>query len=166
MKPSKRTYKSPKEMFSDLWFAVRNGRRLKQAAKRGLITPAFQERLMLAVTAVHGCRYCSYFHTKQALKSGLEPAEINRLLAGDVDDCPEEEAVALIYAQHWAESDAHPDPEAVGKLERTYGSEKAKLIHSALRMIRLGNLMGNSWDYWLYRISCGRWRGGDKPSGG
>lgn len=114
---------------------------------------------MLAVTAVNSCRYCSYVHTKEALKSGLSPEEISRLLAGDIDNCPEEEAVALIYAQHWAESDAHPDPEAVSKLEQTYGTEKSELIHSVLRMIRLGNLMGNSWDYLLYRISFGRWRG-------
>jgi hypothetical protein len=28
--------------------------------------PAFRERLMLAVTVVNGCRYCSYFHARQA----------------------------------------------------------------------------------------------------
>ena len=161
MKFNKRIYRNPKELFSDLWFPVRNGRRLKQATKKGLISPAFKERLMLAVTAVHSCRYCSYLHTKEALKSGLSPEEISRLLSGDVDNCPEEEAVALIYAQHWAESDAHPDPEASRKLEQTYGAEKSEFIHLLLRMIRLGNLMGNSWDYLLYRISFGRWRGGD-----
>jgi AhpD family alkylhydroperoxidase len=154
----KRIYRNPKELFSDLLFPIRNGRRLRQAGKMGLITPAFQERLMLAVTAVHGCRYCSYFHAKQALKSGISQGEISRLLAGDVDNCPEEEAVALLYAQHWAESDAHPDPEAVHKLQQTYGAKKTEAINLALRMIRLGNLLGNSWDYWLYLISFGRWR--------
>jgi AhpD family alkylhydroperoxidase len=161
MKFNKRTYKNPKELFSDLLFPIRNGRRLKQAKKQGLITEAFQERLMLAVTAVHGCRYCSYFHTRQALKSGLSPEEINRLLAGDIANCPEEEAVAVIYAQHWAESDARPDPEAYRKLQRTYGAKKTEAINLALRMIRLGNLLGNSWDYLLYCLSFGRWRGGD-----
>ena len=160
MKFNKRIYRNPKELFSDLWFPVRNRRRLKEATNKGVISPAFKERLMLAVTAVHNCRYCCYFHTKQALKSGLSPEEINRLLAGDIENCPEEEAVALIYAQHWAESDSHPDPEAVRKLEQTYGAEKSEFINLLLRMIRLGNLMGNSWDYLLYRISFGRWRGG------
>ncbi|MEA2086399.1 MAG: carboxymuconolactone decarboxylase family protein, partial [Chloroflexota bacterium] len=72
--------------------------------------------------------------------------------------CPGEEGLALIYAQHWAESNAHPDPEAVRKLEETYGIEKAGAIYLVLRMIRLGNLSGNSLDYLLYRISFGRWR--------
>jgi AhpD family alkylhydroperoxidase len=159
MKFNKRTYKNLKELFSDLCFPIRNRKRLKEVKNKGLISPAFQERLMLAVTAVEGCRYCSYFHAKQALKSGLNQEEINRLLSGDVNNCPEDEAVAVIYAQHWAESNTHPDPEAVQKLQQTYGLERVEAIHLMLRMIRLGNLLGNSWDYLLYRISFGKWRG-------
>jgi len=125
---------------------------------KGLISAPFRERLMLAVTAVDGCRYCSYIHARQALKSGVTPEEIGQLLSGDVDDCPEEEAMGAIYAQHWAESDAHPDSEAVRRLQQTYGVEKTEAIHLMLRMIRLGNLLGNSWDYLLYSISFGKWR--------
>ena len=158
MKFNKRTYSSPKELFADLFFPIRNRKRLKEATNKELLSPAFRERLMLAVTAVDGCRDCSYFHAKQALKSGITPEEISQLLSRDVDNCPEEEAVAVIYAQHWAESDAYPDPEAVQKLQATYGIEKTEVIHLMLRMIRLGNLLGNTWDYLLYRISFGRWR--------
>jgi AhpD family alkylhydroperoxidase len=156
MKFNKRTYKSIKELFVDLFFPIKNMKRLREVKKRGLLSPAFQERLMLAVTAVNGCRYCSYFHTKQALKSGIPPPEISRLLSGDIDACPEDEAVAVIYAQHWAESDAHPDPEAFEGLQRAYGVEKTESIHLMLRMIRIGNLMGNTLDYLLYRISFGK----------
>jgi AhpD family alkylhydroperoxidase len=159
MKFKKRTYKNLKDVFRDLWFPIRNMNRLRELTRKRLISPAFQERLMLAVTAVNGCRYCSYFHTKQALKSGIAAEEISNLLSGDDANCPQDEAVAVIYAQHWAESDAHPDPEAVRRLEQTYGREKAEAIHLVLRMIRMGNLLGNSWDYLLYRISFGR-RGG------
>jgi len=159
MEFNKRTYKNPKELFRDLCFPISNRKRLKEVRNEGLISSAFRERLMLAVTAVEGCRYCSYFHAKQALKSGVTTEEISRLLSGDVDNCPEEEAVAVIYAQHWAESDGQPDPEAVRKLQQTYGVEKAEAIHLMLQMIRLGNLLGNSWDYFLYRISFGKWRG-------
>ena len=114
---------------------------------------------MMAVTAVNGCRYCSYVHARIALKSGISPDEIRRLLAGTVDRCPDDEAVAIIYAQHWAESDAHPDAESVRRLQQTYGDEKSEAIHLMLQMIRGGNLMGNSWDYFLYCISFGRWGG-------
>jgi AhpD family alkylhydroperoxidase len=157
MKFNKRTYGSIKEIAIDLWFPIRNRKRLKEVMNKGFLPASFRERLMLAVTTVNGCRYCSYFHTKQALKSGITTEEISQLLSGDVANCPEEEAVAVLYAQHWAESNAHPDPEAVRKLQQTYGIEKTEAIHLILRMIRLGNLLGNSWDYLLYRISFCKW---------
>ena len=92
------------------------------------------------------------------MKSGVSQEEIGKLLSGEVGRCPEEEALAILYAQHWAESNACPDPEAVDSLKEKYGTEKADAIHLMLRMIRLGNLIGNSWDYLLYRVSFGKWR--------
>jgi len=159
MKFKKRTYRSIKELFTDLYFPIRNRKQLREVKNKGLLSPAFQERLMLAVTSVEGCRYCSYFHSKLALKGGISQEEIGRLLSGDFQGCPEEEALAVLYAQHWAESNTHPDPEAHQKLQEIYGSEKVEAIHLMLRMIRLGNLLGNTWDYLLYRISFGKWRG-------
>jgi predicted chitinase len=40
-------------------------------------------------------------------------------------------------------------------LAQTYGAERAEAIETVLRMIRMGNLLGNSGDYWLYRLSGG-----------
>lgn len=120
---------------------------------------------MIAVTVVNGCRYCSYFHAKMALKVGLEQREIQALLSGEFSSCPEDEAIGIAYAQHWAGADAHPDPEAVQRLQQTYGTERADAIHLILRMIRMGNLTGNTLDYMLYRLSFGLW-GGSKPTQG
>jgi AhpD family alkylhydroperoxidase len=158
MKFKKRTYGSLKECAKDLIFPFHKRKQLREVKKKGLLSPAFQERLMLAVISVEACRYCSYFHSKLALKGGISQEEIGKLLSGDFQDCPEEESIAILYAQHWAESDAHPDPEAVRKLQEIYGPEKAETIHLMLRMIRLGNLLGNTWDYVLFRVSFGRWR--------
>jgi AhpD family alkylhydroperoxidase len=157
MKYRKRFYKNPKDLFLDLYYPIRNRKRLKEATQ--LIPTAFRERLMLAVTSVNGCRYCSYFHTRQALQSGIGSDEINRLLTGDISGCPAEEAIAVLYAQHWAESNTHPDSEAVLRLQQTYGDEKAGAINVLLHMIRLGNMLGNTWDFLLYIISFGRFKG-------
>ena len=46
-------------------------------------------------------RYCSYFHAREALLAGISEAEVESLLGGVVDHCPEEEAAAILYAQHW-----------------------------------------------------------------
>ena len=155
MKFNKRTYNNPKEFFSEVLFLIRNHKKLREVSSGMLITPAFRERLMLAVTAVNGCRYCSYFHTGEAMKSGLSQEEISRLLSGDYVACPPKEASAVVYAQHWAESNACPDPIALQKLHEIYGREKANAIHLVLRMIRIGNLSGNFWDYLLYLVSFG-----------
>jgi AhpD family alkylhydroperoxidase len=119
MQFKKRRYKNLKDIFRDLWFPVRNRSQLREMSRKKPVSPAFRERLMLAVTAVNGCRYCSWFHTRQALKGGLAAEEAKGLLAGDIGNCPPDEAVALVHAQHWAESDAHPDPEAVQRLQQT-----------------------------------------------
>lgn len=131
-------------------------RSLIRRAMRELISPAFRERLMLMVTEVNGCRYCSYYHAREALKSGVSAAELRDLLAGAIPaETPPDGYLALVYAQHWAETDAQPEPEAVQRLIETCGEEKTAAIDILLRMIRVGNLLGNTADYLIYRLSFG-----------
>lgn len=153
---NKRTYKNIGDFWADLLFPIKNRHKLREIRQKRLVSSAFRERLMLAVTAVNQCRYCSYFHARQALKSGVPQQDISNLLAGEIDACPPEEAPALAYAQHWAESDSKPDPEAADRLRAIYGEDKAVAINVLLRMIRLGNLTGNFFDYLLYKVSFGR----------
>ncbi len=111
---------------------------------------------MMVVTEVNGCRYCSSYHSVLSIKAGLSAEELRSLLSGQIPDgSPPEEIPALLYARHWAETNARPDPEASRRLVETYLDEKASMIHVILRMIRAGNLMGNTWDYFLNRISFG-----------
>jgi AhpD family alkylhydroperoxidase len=152
----KRKYRSVREFLADIWFLLRNGPRIPRVSKNRTVSPAFRERLMLAVIAVYGCRFCSWAHTREALKSGISRDEIRSLLSGSMDDCPPDEAVAVMYAQHWADSDAKPTPEASRKLVDSYGPQTAQAVNLVLRMIRVGNLTGNTWDYVLYRVSFGR----------
>jgi len=151
----RRIYRSLAEARADLSY-ISQRRTLVRRTMRELISPAFRERLMMVVTEVNGCRYCSYYHAREALKSGISAAELQDLLTGTIPgDTPPDEYVALMYAQHWAETDADPDPEAVQRLIETYGEEKAAAIDIVLRMIRVGNLLGNTADYLLYRLSLG-----------
>ena len=111
---------------------------------------------MLSVTAVYKCRYCTWVHTREALRSGMTGEDVTTLLSGTIDSCPVDEAVALIYAQHWADADTRPTPESFKMLADSYGTEKAQDINLVLRMIRVGNLTGNTWDYLLHRASFGK----------
>lgn len=154
-KHHKRTYTNAKEFFSDMFFLLKKSGRIWNSTRKKMLSRACRERLMLAVISVYGCRYCSWAHTREALKSGVNREEIVRLLQGSVDSCPEEETVAVLYAQHWADCDARPDKEAISKLVQNYGLDKAEAIDLALRMIRVGNLAGNTWDAFLSRVSFG-----------
>ena len=126
---------------------------MKRAMHAGRVDKAFSERIMLAVTQVNGCRYCSYGHTKAALSAGLTPEEIQALLAGEFSDAPPEQLPALLFAQHYAESEGNPDPEAWRRLVETYGPETAQDILANIRMIMVGNLSGNTFDALLYRLT-------------
>jgi AhpD family alkylhydroperoxidase len=155
----RRVYHGPGELLADLR-AILADRDLLRAAMRGGLDAAFRERLMLVVTGVNGCRYCSYAHARQALVEGISPEEIARLGDGTFHGSPSEELPALLYAQHWAETDGAPDAEARTIVEGTYGKAALAQIEIVLRMIRVGNLLGNTWDYVLHRLTLGR-LGGD-----
>jgi AhpD family alkylhydroperoxidase len=152
---NRRIYRSVGDFWRDIRFPLQNRAQLRQAMRGEMVSFAFRERLMLAVTAVNGCRYCSFYHAQEALKAGLPEEELRQMLAGVVDGAPEEELPALLYAQHWAEANGKPDAAARQTLARTYGPERATAIETVLRMIHMGNLLGNTGDYWLYRLSFG-----------
>lgn len=152
---NKRRYRSLGEFWTDIRLLFLGLNKIKRVR---IISPAFRERLMIAVTGVYGCSYCSWLHTGLALRTGIQRDEIARLLSSSVEACPEDEAVALLYAQHWADSDANPQPESAQRLIEIYGSEKTEAINLLLRMNRIGNLLGNSFDYLLYVVSFGRWK--------
>ena len=112
----------------------------------------FANKILLAVTQVNGCRYCSYLNTQHALESGMSEEEIKSLLSGEVDNVENEDTVALIFAQHYAETMAHPNDDALQRLFETYGDEKANDILGVVRGIMVGNIHGISIDLLQSRL--------------
>ncbi len=119
---------------------VRSVPRLRQAKER--LGKPFIERLMLAVTEVNGCAACAWGHTKAALEAGLDSSEISELLGGDTSSVPPGEAVAVAFAQHYADSAGHPSEGAWEKLKEEYGTQGARDILAMIRMIMWGNAYG------------------------
>jgi len=117
------------------------------------ITRAFVEKIMTVVTAVNGCTYCSWFHAKQAVASGMTEEEVKNIFNLQFHaDASEFEMVALLYAQHFAETNRQADDEMTEKLFDHYGENTAKHIILFIRMIFFGNLTGNTWDAVLSRL--------------
>jgi len=151
----KRTFNSMGEFFEELKFIIKNRDQIKKLEAGEIIDAEFRQRLMMAVTEVNGCRYCSYYHSKLALKAGISQKELDSLLSGKLKDCPEDQILALVYAQHWTENKGQPDKELTEKFKNQYGEQKSEIIKLAVRMINFGNLSGNSFDYLLYKLSFG-----------
>ena len=126
---------------------------LREASRGKRISKAFAEKIMLAVTRVNDCRYCSYGHSRAALAAGVSEAELRKLLVWELDAFPANEVVALTFAQHYAESKCQPDPAAWQRLMAYYGPATARDIQAYLRMITFGNLFGNTFDALLSRLA-------------
>lgn len=152
----RRYYSRPGAFTADIRALLSHRRQIRRAM-RELIARDFRERLMMVVTQVNGCRYCRVYHSRQALSCGVSQTELRDLLAGSIPaGAPDEELPAVLYAQHWAQNDAHPNPKADAHLDEVYGSERADAIRIVRRMIRVGNLAGNAADYLLWRLTLGR----------
>lgn len=107
-----------------------------------LVENNFVERLQLAVTEVNGCSACAYAHTYMALKQGMSNDEINSFLNGDDKFVKPEEAKAILFAQHFADSRGFPKKDAYDSIVNEYGEKKANNILSAVQVIIAGNIYG------------------------
>jgi len=150
---AKRKYNGFGQFFADIWFVIANLFRVWEMLIAERVARPFAEKIMLAVTAVNDCVYCSRGHTKLALISGVEQSEIDQLLAQDIGQSVDEyEATGLAFAQHYAESERNPDPAALAALEEKYGEKIARDIVLYARLISTGNLIGNTLDGFLARF--------------
>ncbi|MGQ9546215.1 MAG: carboxymuconolactone decarboxylase family protein [Dehalococcoidia bacterium] len=128
IRSKRKVYGSWREFFADLLFIPRNTMRFIRAY-RGALPPSLRETLMVAAAAVSGCRFCSWLHTKQELRAGIDKQELAGVVEGVVKSYPEEYNITLLYAQPRAKSNAYADPEAIRRLEETHGRQEAKLIN-------------------------------------
>ena len=120
--------------------------------KSKLVDKRFIERLQLAVTEVNGCAACSYQHTKMALKQGMSNEEISSFLSGGDSFIKPEEAKAIIFAQHFADSRGFPGKYAFDSIVKEYGEEKAGIILSAVQVMIAGNMYGIPLSAFLSRL--------------
>ena len=103
---------------------------------------------MMAVTEVNDCRYCGRFHVHKAFQAGISEEELRTYLSGIIPgDIPAEQKLAVAYSKQWAENDAQPDSESQSRIREVYGKEGFEAIEIILRMIRMGNLLGNTGVY-------------------
>lgn len=149
--------------FSEYVTIVRNAARsfvlLRKAKKEKRMTKQLKERIMLATTKVNGCHLCSFVHTKIALSSGMGESEIKHILAGQYDDVPNGELIAVLFAEHYAESHEQPSEESIQRLIETYGLDKCNCIQAVCSMITMTNAMGITMEFLFDRLKFRRHKG-------
>ena len=113
----------------------------------------FAERLLLVVSGVNDCVYCSWFHSYVASKRGIDTEQIgqllNQLVPGEV---PCYEHPALVFVIHFAESDGRPDALEITDLYRQFSAQDVTAIVALCTAIHFGNLCGNTYDAFLFRL--------------
>ena len=130
------------ELYLSFLYVPRALTKLRKNKKKEQISQQFIERMQLAVTEVNGCAACSYAHTTMALREGMSNDEISSFLSGGVDYIKLEEAKAIIFAQHFADSRGYPEKEAYEAIIKEYGQDKSRIILSAVQMMIAGNMFG------------------------
>lgn len=141
IKKTARKY-TPCQAYIVTYEMLRTTRYLLKEKRKKLLGPAFVERLMLAVTQVNGCAICSYQHSAEALKAGLSGKEIREILSGSIESIPPQEGLAVLFAQHYAETKGKPEKKSWSRIVETYGKQKALSILAAIRTIMFGNVFG------------------------
>lgn len=127
--------------------------------KLGLVDPQFIERLQLAVTEVNGCAACSYQHAKIALSQGMSNEEISSFLSGGDTFIKPEEAKALMFAQHFADSRGYPSKSAYDSIVEEYGTEVAPIILAAAQVMIAGNMYGIPFSAFQSRLAGKKYKG-------
>lgn len=142
-----------KTFIKDIGFVISNRTKIKSAYRNEKIGKAFIEKIMSVVTAVNGCTYCTWYHAKLAVESGVSEEEMKSMINLQFQaDAADFELTALLYAQHYAETDRNPDEEMTKKLFDYYGDETANNIILLIRAMFFGNLLGNTWDAVMSRL--------------
>ncbi|MBU0765857.1 MAG: carboxymuconolactone decarboxylase family protein [Bacteroidetes bacterium] len=136
--------KTLKDLFSQSGRISALRRQLKGSAEADKIAPDLAEKIMLAVTGVNNCVYCSYLHTRTALEKGVTSEEVRQILNGEFGELPENEQVALLYAQHWAEQQGEPSEAARRRVIGYFGMNRTLYMELYMHIVNIGNLVSNT----------------------
>ncbi len=117
------------------------------------ISRQFSEKIMLALTSVNKCRYCTLLHTSAALKVGCSSQEISDIFSFNIENLKEDEKIALVFAQTYAQNNTMVSREDLKCLVSYYGKEKAQDILNYIYMFYIGNLTGNTVDAFRSRLN-------------
>lgn len=87
-----------------------------------------------------------------ALRQGMSNEEISSFLSGADNFVKPEEAKAILFAQHFADSRGFPKKYAFDAVIKEYKSEEAQIILSACQVMIAGNMYGIPYSAFQSRL--------------
>lgn len=127
--------------------ALRSSPTLVRALVKPRTSAALREKIMLGVSSVTDCSLCQWGHSNWATAHGVPLEEINEILGQQAETLKARnpaEAEAILFAQHYAETDGRFDPAALVELREFYSEAQVAEILAYVRTVTLGSLTGNA----------------------
>jgi AhpD family alkylhydroperoxidase len=117
------------------------------------VDPGFREELMLAVSQLNGCRYCSWGHHEWAQISGVSNQELAQLEQLDPAGFDRRKWVAISYARALVKQDfRRVQPELRRAMQHKYSPREIRQIELIANVMDIGNRGSNTFDAMLSRF--------------
>jgi AhpD family alkylhydroperoxidase len=117
------------------------------------IDPGFREELMLAVSKLNECRYCSWGHHEWAQISGVSNEELAQIEQLDPSGFDRRKWVAISYVRALVKEEfRRVQPELRRAMQHKYSPREIRQIELIARVMDIGNRGGNTWDAMLSRL--------------
>jgi hypothetical protein len=145
------TYRDPWELLADTQDLWRQPQSLLSLRNNPRLQHPFVDRIMLAALSAWGGGPAQRAAARSALARGLSQEEADSLLRGELQYGPVDEAPAIIFAQHYAETRGQPEHDMLQRLVDAYGWDTARDLLILLQLITLANLSGNAVDALISR---------------
>lgn len=120
------------------------------------IDPGFREELMLAVSELNQCRYCTWAHHEWAQMVGVSDDELAHIEQLDPTGFDRKKWLAISYVRALVSANFGPIDEAlVFEMQASYSTQEIKEIDIVARIMDIANRSANTWDALLSRLRGG-----------
>ena len=117
------------------------------------IEAGFREELMLAVSTMNDCKYCTWGHHEWAHAAGISDEELDHIEHGDPEGIERAKWVAISYVVTFVSSEYKDIPdELVQEMQANYTANEIKEIELVARIMDIANRGANTWDAMLSRL--------------
>lgn len=120
---------------------------------KGEFDPGFREELMLAVSKLNGCRFCSWGHHEWAAIAGVPDEELAKLEQLEAAGFNRRKWLAISYVRALVNGDfKRVPPELRRAMQHKYSRREIREIELIARIMDIGNRSSNTFDAMLSRL--------------